>query len=364
MPNNSTCIFPETVSGDEILFPLVQVFTPLVYCRALEEDEIPEELQSSLARELEDANLCKLHVPSPLGEQRERFLALIKDLKNRRDDYAAQLKNLSLSGIGRGGRSKSESKNSIIESLLQSKSVAEQKQEEQEMLLWQARLLLKLGEIFDADQLELQRDLDKISQLESSLFSELRKEQGEPFSLTQTISSASGHTDGLQRLRLKAWSRVYCLGGESQEACHCFVTTNKDAVELLVDEYEQLRERNAQRFLEVLLASRKSGAFPLESLQGLQQQEIFDRLQDVVADPARVQNDQTDDFAAPDGEWAQLLDTIYPAAEYERCRLHLYFFPEIAAAELFMATFGRDEDYQQVEKQDDGAGIVVGWLEV
>jgi len=358
----STCIFPETVPGDEILFSLVQVFTPLVYCRALEEDEIPEELQSILARELEDADFCKLHVPSPLGEQRERFLALIKDLKNRRDDYAAQLKNLSLSGIGR--RSKSESKTSIIASLLQSKSVAEKKQEEQEMLLWQARLLLKLGEIFDADQLELQRDLDKITQLESGLFSELRKEQGEPFSLTQTISSASGHTDGLQHLRLKAWSRLYCLGKKSQEACHCFVTTNKDAVELLVDEYEQLRERSTQRFLEVLLPSLKSGAFHPESLQRLQQEEIFERLQEVVADPARVQNHQTDDFTAPDGTWAQLLETIYPAAEYGRCRLHLYFFPKIAAAELFMATFGRDEDYQQVEKLEDCAGIIAGWLEV
>jgi hypothetical protein len=363
MSNKQTCIFPETVPGDEILFPLVQVFTPLVYCRTLEKDEIPAGLQSTLARELEDAGLCRIHVPSSLGEQRERFLVLIRDLKNRRDDYAAQLKNLSLSGIGSGGRAKSESKNSIIENLLQSKRVADEKQEEQEMLLWQARLLLKLGEIFDADQLELQRDLDKISQLESGLFSELRREQGDPYAMTKTLSAATGHTDGLQRLRLKAWSRLYCLGEEAGEDSHYFVTTSRDAVELLVDEYEQLRAQSAGRFLEIVLPSAENGVFHPELLEEIRQQEIFGRLQDVLLEPARVQDEQKDDFVADDGTWAQLLDRVYPSAEYGRCRLHLYSFPDIAAKELFMATFGRDEEYQEVEKQDNGEGIVVGWLE-
>ena len=186
-----------------------------------------------------------MHVPSPLGEQRERFLALISDLKNRRDDYAAQLKNLTLSGIGRGGRSKRESKNSIIENLLESKGVAEELREEQEMLLWQARLLLKLGEIFDGEQLALQRELEKISEQEKSLFSELRKEQADPFSLTKTISSVSGQAEGLQRLRLKAWTRLYCLGGDRQEDFDCFITSNRDAVDLLIEEYEQRRDGSA-----------------------------------------------------------------------------------------------------------------------
>ncbi len=240
MTNNSAYIFPETVPGDEIIFPLVQVFMPLVYSQAVEDDEIPEELQSAFVGELDEKKLCTIHVPSPLGEQRERFLALINDLQNRRDDYAAQLKSLSLAGIGTGRRTGNESRTSIIENLLQAKDVAKEKQEEQEMLLWQARLLLKLGEIFDADQISLQRDLDKISRLESGLFSELRKEQSDPYAMTKTISSATGQTDGLQRLRLKAWTRLFFLGSERPVEDGCFVSTNKDAVELLVEEYEQL----------------------------------------------------------------------------------------------------------------------------
>lgn len=364
MTNTSAYIFPETVPGDEILFPLVQVFKPLVYCRAVEDDEIPEDLQSTFARELDEKKQCAVHVPSPLGEQRERFLALINDLKNRRDDYAAQLKNLSLSGIGKGGRARGESKNSIIENLLQSNSVAREKQEKHEMLLWQARLLLKLGEIFDADQVSLQRDLDKISQLESGLFSELRKEQGDPYAMTKNISSAIGQIDGLQRLRLKAWTRLFCLGAEQLKTAACFVTTNKDAVELLVEEYEQLCGKNGQRFLEVVLPTVESGEVKIENIQELRKEKRTAGLQEIIADPAKLETDQAEDFASLEGRWAGLLERFWPTGEYGRCRLHLYSLPEVEVTELFMSTFGRDEDYSQVDELEAKAGGVVGWLEL
>ena len=359
----SACIFPETVPGDAILFPLVQVFTPIVYCRAVEDDEIPEILHTSLARKLEAADLCRVHVSSPLGEQRERFLALINDLKNRGDDYAARLKNLSLSGIGRGGRSKRESKNSIIENLLQSKGVQDAVREEWEMLLWQARLLLKLGEIFDGEQLIIKRDLEKISELENGLFSELRREQGQPFSLTKNISSATGRTDGLQGLRLKAWTRLYCLGDNRPAvAPDCFVTTNQDAVELLIEEYEKNGDSNARCFLELLLPSRVSGTFQPESLQALQEHELFGRLQTLLADPMAGLKEQTDDFADDTGVWAELLETIYPAVDHGRCRLHLYALPKVQPCRLFMESFGSDHD-PRPEPLSEVGDTVIGRLE-
>jgi len=361
----SACIFPETVPGDAILFPLVQVFMPIVYCQAVEEDDIPEILQSPLARDLEEAGLCAIHVPSPLGEQRERFQALIKDLKHRGDDYAARLKNLSLSGIGHGGRSKRESKNSIIENLLQSKGVQEEVREEQEMLLWQARLLLKLGEIFDAEQLSLKLDLEKISELENGLFSELRKDQGQPFSLTKDISSATGRTDGLQGLRLKAWTRLYCLGDDRPAvAPNCFISTNQDAVDLLVEEYEKPGDYTARCFLELLLPSREGEIFRPENLQALQEHELFGRLQILLADPMAGQQEQDDDFAGDAGAWAELLETLYPAAEYGRCRLHLYLLPKVQPCKLFMEAFGRDEDQKQLKPQKEVGDTVIGWLEI
>ncbi len=362
----SVCVFPETVPGDGILFPLVQVFAPVVYCQAVEEDEIPVELQSPFAKELIASGLGQIRVPSPLGEQRDRFLALIGDLKNRRDDYAAQLKNLSLSGIGGGGGLRKESKSSIIENLLQSKGMEERQLEEQEMLLWQARLLLKLGEIFDSEQITLQRELDKISELENGLFSELRKEKGQPFSLTKAISSASGQDDSLHRLRLKAWSRLYCLGTDLQDEIGCFVTTNQDAVDLLLENYGSLREGVVQRFLQLMLPLQPGERNLQSNLLELQQRgaQFFTGLDDIFADPTLGPDAQQEDFSAVDGAWAQLLETVYPAAECGRGRLHLYVFPRIDPRELFMATFGRDEEQlKQVQQQAGANYTIIGWLE-
>ena len=121
-----------------------------------------------------------------------------------------------------------------------------------------------------------------------------------------------------------------------------------------------------QRFLELLLPSKGSGEFRQENLQELRQQgqDIFGRLEELFVNPSGSPNDQADDFAAVHGEWAQLLETVYPAADYGRCRLHLYVFPKIQAGELFMETFGRDEDQQQLLQQKEGEGTtVIGWLE-
>jgi hypothetical protein len=364
----SACIFPETVPGDEILFPLVQIFSRLVYCRAVEEDEIPEELQSPFSRQLEDAGLGRTFVPAPLGDkQRQRFLALIKDLRTRGDDYAAQLKNLSLSGIGKARASGRETKSSIIENLLKMQGVTSKKQEERDMLLWQARLLLKLGEIFDGDQMVLHREMKQLQEREQGIFSELRKDPEGPFSLTRSIDFAEKRSDGLPRLRLKAWTRLFCLSSQAPEDFDCFVTTNQDAVDLLAEEYERLSHNSGQSFANILLPAHFEEEFSPDKLQELQEQgkDFFSGLTKIMNDPDGLSEDQPADFADDNGEWAQLLETIYPKSGYGRCCLHLYFFPSISGCELFMETFGRDEHYvQQLQQGEEGRGCTVGWLEL
>jgi len=363
----SACIFPETVPGDEILFPLVQIFAPLVYCRAVEEDEIHEELQSSFRRQLEEAGYGRIYVPSPLGdEQRERFLALMKDLRTRGGDYTAQLKNLSLSGIG-GRGARRESRSSIIENLLKMQGVTSKKQEERDMLLWQARLLLKLAEIFDGGQVALRRELEQIHKKEQEVFSELRKGQERSFPLTGSAGSTDSRPDGLPRLRLKAWTRLVCLDTELPEDFDCLVTTNQDAVDLLVEEYERLAQDGVLPFASVLLPARFAGEFSPDKLRDLREQgkDFFSGLQKIMNDPLHASKEQTAGFADDNGEWAHLLETIYPVAGHERCRLHLYFFPSVHGCELFMETFGRDEHHvRQLRQEEDGGGCTVGWLEL
>ena len=363
----SACIFPETVPGDEVLFPLVHIFHPLVYCRAVEEDEIPEELHSSLRAQCEEAGLCRIHVPSPLGEQRLRFLALIKDLATQKDDYAARLKNLALSGIGRGAGAKRESKNSIIENLLQGQRLGGQAEEEREMLLWQARLVLKLGEIFDAEQRTLQQEMERIAHKEEGLFSELRREQANPFLLTKNIGVRAGGSDGLPKLRLKAWTRLFCLGAEDPGDLFCFVTTNQDAVDLLLEEYERGDAHRVQSLVTILLPAHGAAEGWDDRLREFSERagELLAIFAGIIGDGDNPDHglEQAGDFVAADGPWGRLLEEIYPQAEYGRCSLHLHRLARAKRCELFMETFGREE--RQARKlHDESRDIVIGRLEL
>ena len=360
----SACIFPETVPDDAILFPLVHVFHPLVYCRAVEEDEIPAELESPLRNRLEESGLARTYVPAPLGENRERFLSLIRDLATKKDDYAFQLKNLTLSGIGRDTRSQRESKTSIIDNLLQGQRITDQAGEEREMLLWQARLVLKLGEIFDAEQLALHRDLERIAQKEQGLFSELRREQSEPFSLTKKLQAGETRADGLPKLRLKAWSRLLCLGAGVPDDCSCFVTTSQDALDLLVENYERDGKNHAKQLPVVSLPARCNEETWLAKLQEFQDQ--GGELLAALAESLRDGNDFAGDgepFGAGDGTWAQLLDAVYPGSVHGRCRLHLYRLGSAGSCELFLETFGREEG-QIFGLNKSNTGFMAGWLEL
>ncbi|HHD56913.1 MAG TPA: hypothetical protein ENK89_04455 [Desulfobulbaceae bacterium] len=361
----SACIFPETVPDDDILFPLVHVFHPLVYCRAVEEDEIPGELESPLRSRLEESGLARTHVPSPLGKNRERFLSLIRDLATKKDDYTFQLKNLTLSGIGRGTRSQRESKTSIIDNLLQGRQITDQAGEEREMLLWQARLVLKLGEIFDAEQLALHREMERIAQKEQGLFSELRREQSEPFSLTKKLQAGETRADGLPKLRLKAWSRLLCLGAGAPDDCFCFVTTNQDAVDLLVEKYEQDGKNRAEQLPVIVLPARCTEETRLEKLQDFleQSREPVAALADILRDGNAFSGD-VDTFGAGDGTWAQLLDAVYPVSVHGRCRLHLYRLESAESCELFMETFGREDGQARGLKKSAKEGFLAGWLEL
>ncbi len=365
MKNNrlTACIFPDTVPGDAILFPLVQIFHPLVYCQAVEEDEIPCDLASSVRNQLEEAGLCRIHVPAPLGEHRQRFLALIKDLATQKDDYAVRLKNLALSGIGLDARSKRESKSSIIDNLLQGQRIVDQAGEKRKMLLWQARLVLKLGEIFDGEQGTLHREMERIAQKEEGLFSELRREQADPFSFTQNMQTGMGSNDGLLQLRLKAWTRLFCLGTRKLEEFSCFVTTNQDALDLLVEKYERDEENHARPLPVILLPTGCNQDTWQKELQDFQDQGM-----DLLADLAEILRGDTlpgdeDTFSSGDGTWAQLLDTIYPRSLHGRCRLHLYRFGAAESCELFMETFGR-EDEQARGLKKSAKGLLVGRLEL
>ncbi len=363
----TACIFPETVPGDEILFPLSQIFSRLVYCQVVEDDEIPVELVSELRDQLEQAGLAEVHIPAPMGEDRDRFVALIHDLTSRPGDYAAQLKHLSLAGIGQSGRIGEESKGSIITTLMGGGSGSKDGSVgAEEQLLWQARLVLKLGEILDAGQVELRRQMEQIEAREKGLLAELRREEPQPFDLTRQLQVGEGSMDGMPRLRLKAWSRLFCLGSEKREDFSAFITVNQDGFDLLVEEYEREKEGQVRTLVDILLPAQPGDGDPLVGREELARQgdEYLEAVDHSLAEPGREIDAQALALADPEGAWADLLESVYPAADCGRVLLHLCFFGSVTPCRLFMEAFGRDErGARGLAHNNDEAGCVIGWLE-
>ena len=349
MNTNTVCIFPDTMPRAEVLFPLVQVFEPIVYLRSVENDDPVADDLSPLCREMAMQGLVRFDGPAPLGENRDRFLQLVHDLQHRRDDYAGQLSHLSLAGLG--SSKTTESRTSIIGTLLKQTGIQDEQEEEQRaMILWQARLVLKLGEIFDREQEELQENLKRISAREKGLLEELRKEEEQPFSLTKAITAASGRTDGQLRLRLKAWSRIFGLGSQ-QISASVFITTSRDASDLLTEQYELEQKEQPRQMLTLLLPGGRAGDTFAEQRASFRKDaaELVDAIQRLLENPGSINEKDQADLDGANSNWAELLEQHYPAAESSRCTLTLYELPGIDTGKLFLETFGRDEDEMQTQ---------------
>jgi len=345
---NTVCIFPDTMPEVEILFPLVQVFEPVVYLRSVENDDPDVNARASLYHEMIDQGLVRFDCPAPLGENRDRFLRLVHDLQHRRDDYASQLSHLSLAALS--SREEGESKTSIIGTLMKQTGIEQTKEEEQRsMVLWQARLVLKLGEIFDREQEELQEHLTKISNREQGLLEKLREEDEQPFSLTRMLNNAGSITDGQLRLQLKAWSRLFALG-EGESAGSVFVTTNRETLDQLAEQYEQTLKEPPRQLLSLLLPGGRTGETFTEQRTAFRKDgaQLLDTIKQVLQTPGPADTDNRTMLEGPDSDWARLLEHHFPTADNGRCTLTLYALPGITPAQLFLESFGRSEDELQL----------------
>jgi hypothetical protein len=346
----------------DVLFPLVQVFEPIVYLRAVEDDNPPAAELAPLCQKIVEQGIVSYDCPAPLDDNRDRFLQLVHDLQHRRDDYAGQLSNLSLAGLG---SRKTESKTTIISTLLKETGVTNERDEERMQILWQARLVLKLGEIFDREQTDLQEHLDQIASRENGLIKELRKEDSQPFSLTQSLAAADAATDGQLRLRLKAWSRLSGLGN-TPPAAGIYITTSHDSFDPLLEQYEQDQGIVPQPLLHLMLPCCPPDDEAAVDQRSKFQQDAADyiaTLRNILAQPAPISDSDRKMLEGQGSPWAALLEQQYPAAEYGRCTLSLSHLAGISPGRFFLETFGRDEDEILEIPDIPSSGMVIGILE-
>ncbi len=350
---------------EQVLISLVQVFEPIVYCRPVENEAAETDSSGSVCAELLEQGLCRFFAPAPLEAERDRFLRLVSDLHDRRDDYAGQLSRLSLASLSAGSLPEQGSRSSILTSLLRSHGIEDRQKEKLALLLWQARLVLKLGEFFDAEQESLRLEMQKIGEKQRKMFSGLSNGTANSFSLTEQLSSSSfaAAADNWQRLRLRAWARIFALGRPLPEAPAIFITRSRDAVDRLVEEYERRHGIMPRVVLNLPLPAEYSGTGQRDLFRR-EGADLLARLDGLLADPVRVSEQDRAVFRDPDGPWDSLLKRCFPAGGRTRRSLSLYDFPGTGASRLFLDSFGRDEDDGLQEKiiPAEGFGMLIGLL--
>lgn len=363
MNNVIACVFPDTLPDEELLFPLVQVFGQLVYLQAVENEPLATDLATPFIEQLLQQGTLQLFTPAPLGEQRQRFLALTDDMKKRGGDYMSQLSMLTLAGMNRRGEE--ESKNAILASLLQSGNIDSRKEEE-ELLLWQSRLLLKLGEFFDAEQAELHRALRSLAGREEALMAELREEDN-PFSMTTPFQDSDDEAGGILKHRLKAWSRLYSHGIPPVQP-QVFVTRHAAALDTLQEVFEKNHRHSPRQIACLELPARcdpkaqdASAPAPLmPQCAGLQA--ALALLTPAEAYIPSLGEELEQRFTAGSSDWSRCMGTRYPAGQYGRCTLDLFLFPEISARQLFMESFAGGGVPGDVQGLSADSGVLVGLL--
>ncbi|MCI5197325.1 MAG: hypothetical protein D3919_14110 [Candidatus Electrothrix sp. AW5] len=403
-------IFPNILPQDGMVFPLAQLFSQLLFLRPVE-DDLPEAdtpLLQAFTNQQDENRLLAFTCPAPLAEDRERFLGLLQDIRSRPEDYTGHLSNLS---AGPGSVvPDDESEYSIVNTLLHqtgiqtgsgkhtSEPANRQEKNDSSVLLWQARLLLKLGESVDKQQADIRTNLARMSQQQEALLRELRKEQREgegdrvDVDLFNTLPTLASIPVEQQRLRLKAWSRLFFLSKSTFEQT-VFISQSSDAIEALLEHYQQATD-TAQTVEQIL-------RLPLPALPALsallsapvveekEQQQKNDLLAALLAQRDQFQQEASTllapirEFlqspknavspsltATAEQEWIALLDRHYPItdkgdkADNERCTLTLYFLPDISPKQLFFETFV-SQDKLTAPGQDAhaaGTGVILGML--
>ena len=360
----TACIFPDTLPDEQLLFPLVQVFDQLVQMQAVEDEPLDTRTLTPLVASLMAHGALALVAPAPLGEQRQRFLALVHDMHTRGDDYLGQLSMLSLAGMNQH----QESKSTIVSSLLNRVDIVPSQQAE-EQLLWQARLTLKLGEMYELQQTELHQALGSILRKKEHLLAELKDEEEDIFALTESLQGGMHEEASLVSHRLKAWTRLYFHA--PQPVCPAlFVTGYAGATDALEEAYLHLTGQYPTRLANLALPTYPGSPMPIINQA--------DRLIERCAEPARKAFNAMGRFSdySPTGlgelaatlegyasEWRPHLDNCYPADKYGRCILDLLAYPSVTAQQLFMKGFCGSGSLSEVSPAGKTSpGVLVGLI--
>jgi hypothetical protein len=180
---------------------------------------------------------CEARVAAPLGPERERFLALLREMTGRDAEYFKG--QLAMPAFG-PGRDRDEASGRSLTAALQRRkggAAAELARARIERL-WQARLMLSLAEKVSVAEAEIHQELAAATRKQKALLRALQGEGDEAEESRPLSSPALGSAPRSYRMRdlLGAWAVLFA---EDRSPESFLVTDDQEAGELLLDEVER-----------------------------------------------------------------------------------------------------------------------------
>ncbi len=282
-----------------------------------------------------DRQFCQPFTPHPLGADRDRFLYLINDIKNRKDDYATQLSHIALASMSATRPTGDGSKQEIISSLLgRGGNIPEQPADNELEALWQARLVLEIGAILDQEEMDLAETLVSLEGRESELFAKLQgKDEDEEenlFEELQNIKSKVGlpRTESIHN-RFRAWFRL--IRNAEMPPCFIWTTSRQEVADILLENFEKSTGNSLPLRTELIIPAhinrnpfdivKKVDDFRFQAEAHLPS--FYSTLLS-TPDTQKV----APVFSTFLSNWHDLLDRSFPASEFGRATIRFYHFGE------------------------------------
>lgn len=185
----------------------------------------------------------------PLGEERDRFLATIRDIKaHAADFYGSYLAALSTESLV-------DRDEASVWQLVASLHGQNKKVEHDPALtekLWQARLILQLAEILAEEQADLNKNIANLNRAEQAVFAALKGIHDDADECDEVLPTASlergGQSAGKIKHLLKAWGTLFVMDPVRHAL---LVTDNEDGTAILFDAWEELSGERPQLLAEL-----------------------------------------------------------------------------------------------------------------
>jgi hypothetical protein len=340
MNSFDTLFFPETAIFNEKRYPLLLFFTPLHFLQVVEPG--PGSVIDSEADFFLERSLYQPHVPAPLGDNRDQFLRLIRDLREQKEHLLAQLSGLATdSNPALAGSDPLDFKRSMVSSLLQKYGV-NHATTGTELQLWQARLVLAMAEVLDSQEEALREQLFFFNEDEIATFRSLQGAAGpNEEDLSSELEDIKVRLEksrlGNITKRFEAWLRL--LQNQPLPPAEVWLASTRDSADQIFNRYEATGNAHAVPLLKLALPAQiaASGEYVVERIVEFQQATMPIH-RGLVADFQRIVttvpylHDGHESLLPYDTDWAEqwegALDDFFPASSAGRQDVTFYLLPD------------------------------------